>query len=207
MSLHDGDDQRIKSMLSFKNFETRKRKALRKLELALRQEKVDREIITLIELINSFSQWFTTSSCAGRLALLSKDGIRSKYGTTFWFKTHDPNDFPRVKEKLPSEFQGQLWLLVSPPMFHVAARTMEDALQLQLLARQARLGYSKIQSIKPSIIVEVLGTGMMSIPVGKDGMLLVNEDHLDYILELGRMMLSEDQRRMWKWHDLLRALK
>ncbi len=190
----------------FKGFEKRKKKAMEKLRQALTLNKVDAEVMPIINLLNSFPQWFTTSSCAGRLALLSKGGIRSKYDAAFWFKTHDPGVFHQVKRRLPRDFKGQLWLLVSPPMFHVAARTLKDALLLQQLARHARLGYTKIQSISPSIIVEVLGTGNMAIPIGQDGQIFISSLHLERVLELAAKMLAEDQARMWKWYDLLKEL-
>ncbi len=202
-----GDEFSLTSQLTFKYFEQKKKKALYKLGEALRRNKVDKEVIPLIDLINSFPQWFTTSSCAGRVALLSKEGVRSKYTATFWYKTHDPSEIQTMKECIPTEFDGQLWLLVSPPMFHVVARTLKDAHELQLMAKQARLGYSKIQSVKPSIVVEILGTGMLSLPIGQDGEIFVTESYLDYVLRIGEEMLREDQQRMWKWHDLLVQFK
>ncbi|RLF92142.1 hypothetical protein DRN82_00495, partial [Thermococci archaeon] len=53
-----------------KNFERAKKEALMSLEIALRRGEVDEDIIPLLEKINSMENYFTTSSCSGRISVM-----------------------------------------------------------------------------------------------------------------------------------------
>ena len=51
-------------------WETLRNKFLRDLERELLSGKVDEEIVRLLEIINSSEDFFTTSSCSGRIVLI-----------------------------------------------------------------------------------------------------------------------------------------
>jgi len=46
---------------------------MRKLERAKKNEEVDPEILSLLDFINSLPDFYTTSSCSGRICLLHDD--------------------------------------------------------------------------------------------------------------------------------------
>ncbi len=53
-----------------KNFDEQKDKAMEGLRKALKEGKVDEDIIPLLEKINSLENYFTTSSCSGRISVM-----------------------------------------------------------------------------------------------------------------------------------------
>ena len=65
-------------------FETEKRKALERLD----KEGADDDIAGLIELLNGFDDYFTTSSCSGRVVLISIPEIGAKEEAEFIAKWH-----------------------------------------------------------------------------------------------------------------------
>ncbi len=185
-------------------FKTRKIAALKKWTNAVDENKVDIEVIPLVELINGFDHYYTTSSCAGRLTIISKSAVRSKYHTDFIFKSHNPNELSIEKIGYPIEFkQKELWMLLEPPNFHIGAKNLDYAETMVKLALNSGLGKSKFQSISPGIVVEILGTGHMSLPLGFDGEMAVSKEYLKKVLKIASSMLEEEQIRLARFHEQL----
>ncbi len=185
-------------------FKTKKQAALKKWETAKKENKVDLEVVELVELINGFEQYYTTSSCAGRLIIISKSSVRNKYNTTFHFKSHSPSAITIENVGFPIEFeQNELWLLLEPPNFHVGCSDLENMLKLLNLSKKAGFGQSKIQSVKPTLTIEVLGTSRISLPIGNEKKMVVSQDYLEYILKAASSMLKEEQKRLEILQDFL----
>lgn len=183
-------------------FSRKKEIALDKLALALNENVVDIEIIDLINIINKFDEYYTTSSCAGRIVILSKDNFRGKYSAKFLFKTHSPlTSIDAIHDVLKMEFSGQLHYNVEPPTFHIAAKTLEGAIKIHDLAINSSLGYSMFKTIKKSIIVELRGTGQLQMPIGLNNKILINKDHLEFVFKLGNDILSSEQERIRTFQD------
>ncbi|RMG39872.1 MAG: hypothetical protein D6732_03725 [Methanobacteriota archaeon] len=188
-------------------FKTRKAAALQKWKRALENKQVDLEIIDLVEKINVLEDYYTTSSCAGRLTIISKEAVRSKYRTDFIYKTHNPSEMNLKKIGYPIRFnQKELWMLLEPPNFHVGARSFEKAIVLVKLAQQCGLGKSKYQSISPALVVEILGTGTLSLPLGKDGQMLVSQTYVEEVLRIASEMLMEEQKRLRRFEEKIDQL-
>ena len=178
-------------------FDEKKIIALTKLEEAIIENKVDVEVLELIHTVNKFDQYYTTSSCAGRFVLLSKDSFRGKYTSHFVYKTHSPplNKF-EIQNAMVQPFDSYLYINVEPPTFHIACKTLEDAINLHQLAIDSGIGYSMFKTIKKSIVVEIRGTGMLSIPVGFENKIFISDEYLDYIIKLSTEILLSEQTRL-----------
>jgi len=61
---------------------------MKKLEEHIREGKVDKEILHILNLINSLDNYFTTSSCAGRIVLIKIPEGLKKQENVFLFKSH-----------------------------------------------------------------------------------------------------------------------
>ena len=64
-------------------FDVEKKEILDKYHLSLDTGVVDTDIQMLNEIINRDKNWVTTSSCYGRIILISKQNLRSKYETKY----------------------------------------------------------------------------------------------------------------------------
>lgn len=187
------------------DFEIRKKRELLKYEENKAGGFVDPEVYELNDLINSLSSFYTTSSCAGRCIVISKKSARSKYRTTFHFKTHNPEEIPHIT-LLDYQFKDELWLMVEAANFHIKCKNLESAKILHQSALEAKLGYSKFQSVDNYPIVEIQGTTRLAIPVGIDGEITIKPQKIGSILNIAYELLLEEQERLSNWHTILTKL-
>lgn len=168
-----------------KNFDEQKEKAMESLRKALAENKVDEDIISLLEKINSLENYFTTSSCSGRISVMEMPHFGDKVNSVWLGKWHREVTVEEVFEAIGRHSKGQLWFLVRSPILHVGARTMEDAVKLLNLAISLGFKYSNIKSVShKKLLVEIRSTERMDVPLGADGELWVSEEYIEKIVNL-----------------------
>lgn len=178
-----------------KNFDERKARAMAGLRKALEEGKVDEDIIPLLEKINSLENYFTTSSCSGRISIMEMPEFGDKVNAEWLGKWHREVTLEEVLDAIGMHSKGQLWFLVRSPIIHVSARTMEDAVRLLNLAIGLGFKYSNIKSIShKKLLVEIRSTERMDVPLGENGELWVSREYIARIVEMGNA-----QVRRFKW--------
>ena len=177
-----------------KNFEEQKAKAMEGLRQALAENKVDKDIIALLDKINALENYFTTSSCSGRISVMEMPHFGDKVNSVWLGKWHREVTVEEVLEAVGRHSAGQLWFLVRSPILHVGARTIEDAVKLLNLAIGLGFKYSNIKSVSHrKLLVEIRSTERMDVPLGADGELWVSEDYIERIVAI-----ANDQVRRFK---------
>ncbi len=177
-----------------KNFEEQKERAVEGLKQALAEDKVDKDVIPLLERINALDSYFTTSSCSGRISVMEMPYFGDKVNSAWLGKWHREVTAEEVLEAIGKHRSGQLWFLVRSPILHVAARTMEDAVELLNLAIGLGFKYSNIKSVShKKLLVEIRSTERMDVPLGEDGELWVDEEYIERIIGI-----ANDQLRRFK---------
>ncbi len=131
---------------------------------------IDQKVAPLLEKINGMNDYYTTSSCSGRVYLWKGTGKKSE---TQWLKvSHELIDecFFQTDEK-----QELVWLRLEGFILHVAGRDLAAA---AVLLEKARRFYKKscILSASSKTIVEIRGSECMEMPLYKDGNLLFSGD-------------------------------
>ncbi|WP_258083246.1 tRNA(Phe) 7-((3-amino-3-carboxypropyl)-4-demethylwyosine(37)-N(4))-methyltransferase Taw3 [Thermococcus thermotolerans] len=177
-----------------KNFDEQKAKAMESLRKALAENKVDEDIVSLLEKINALENYFTTSSCSGRISVMEMPHFGDKVNSVWLGKWHRTVKVEEVLEAIGRHEKGQLWFLVRSPILHVGARTMEDAVKLLNLAIGLGFKYSNIKSVShKKLLVEIRSTERMDVPLGADGELWVSEEYIKRIVGI-----ANDQLRRFK---------
>ncbi|AFL95013.1 hypothetical protein CL1_0808 [Thermococcus cleftensis] len=177
-----------------KNFDEQKAKAMEGLRKALAENKVDEDIIPLLEKLNALENYFTTSSCSGRISVMEMPHFGDKVNSVWLGKWHREVNVGEVFDAIERHSSGQLWFLVRSPILHVGARTMEDAVRLLNLAIGLGFKYSNIKSVSHrKLLVEIRSTERMDVPLGEDGELWVSEDYIERIVAI-----ANDQLRRFK---------
>ena len=197
-------------------FEEQKKRALEKLRIG----GADEEVAGIIEKINGFEDFFTTSSCSGRIALISIPEIGAKREAKFIGKWHRPATKEAVLEaiKLKSKSSAgvsekeEVWLLSQSPILHVACRGLEKAKALLRIAIESGFKYSGIKAISNSkdngkVVVEIMSTERMDVPLGKDGVLFCSEAHIDFILSKSNFMLERGKEKLKRFYYGLEELE
>ncbi|MEM4327146.1 MAG: hypothetical protein QXZ13_03190, partial [Candidatus Diapherotrites archaeon] len=96
-------------------------------ETALRQGKVDPQIVSLCEFVKSTKNYFTSSSCSGRILLIEKLGVR-KIDNFFHRKWHREISKSELLEALDVQTSGELWFRVDPFILHLGCADLESAI-------------------------------------------------------------------------------
>ncbi|MCD6222157.1 MAG: hypothetical protein J7K12_00520, partial [Thermoplasmata archaeon] len=167
-----------------KQFLRGKETAMNKLHSAMYQKKVDEKAIPIIEKLNEMADFFTTSSCSGRIALLEIPLPGRKRKAKFLGKWHHEISMEDVEKALGKAKNGELWFLVQSPIFHVFTISLKNAKALLHAAIQSGFKYSSIKSINGKVMVEILSTEKMDVPIGKDGKIFVSKEYLSLLTEI-----------------------
>ncbi len=172
-------------------------KHLEKYEEAKRSGAVDPPIVPLLDAINSREDYVTTSSCSGRITLLSASRSERKGETFFYRKWHRPVLFEELWGAI-REYSGggRLLLKLDPFILHVGARDLDAALSLLHVARGAGVKIAGIQSADGTKVhVELRGIDSVSLPVW-DGSVLVSEDYVRYMTKYLNWKILRNQERL-----------
>ncbi|UCH87947.1 MAG: hypothetical protein JSV49_06665 [Thermoplasmata archaeon] len=167
---------------------------------------IDEHIIEILKLINSSENYYTTSSCSGRIQLIVLPKLGDKPGSRILGKWHDIIEYEELDAALKSwDGKDILMLLVQSPVIHAVCSDLESALILRNIGSASGFKYSTIRSIQSgkeegelqkNIIVEILSTERMDVPLGNKGKLYPEEDYLRYILELAAMCMERSRGKL-----------
>ena len=192
-------------------FEEQKKRALEKLRIG----GADEEVAGIIEKINSSEDFFTTSSCSGRIVLISIPEIGAKRAAKFVGKWHRP---PVSREEVQEAIKlkggegitegREIWLLSQSPILHVACRDLEKAKALLRIAIESGFKYSGIKAISKDgkVVVEIVSTERMDVPLGKDGVMFCSEGYMDFILSKANFMLERGKGKLKRFYFGLEEL-
>ncbi len=174
-----------------------RREALEKYERAKREGKVDDDIISLLNEINSSLHYYTTSSCSGRIILIQLPEIGDKINSEIIGKWHRKVEFSEILERLKNYKEGYLFLLVQSSIIHVVCENLEYANKLLEIARNCGFKYSSIKSIKKGrFLVEILSSENLHIPLGEEGKIRVNKEDLEFFIRTSNIILERIKRKL-----------
>ncbi len=182
-------------------FEREKKQSLRKIDKSSAGV-IDRAILPLVNKMNRYNDYYTTSSCAGRIVLVKETG--EKQENAFLFKKHEKTGFEEIREALISaadRYNGKIYLRMEPCILHVACGDFDKAVSLVDKARQA--GWKKSGIISKRNIVEMLSTEIFSAIVANKGKVLVSEDYLKIIINECNQKLIQTRAKIKKMEGVI----
>ncbi|XP_029473897.1 tRNA wybutosine-synthesizing protein 3 homolog isoform X2 [Rhinatrema bivittatum] len=140
-----------------------------------RKGNVDADIVSLVRFINERDPFFTTSSCSGRVTLI--DGCS--------------HDF-EVKKKNCS------WLLVT----HQKCQK-DDVHSVALNAGFRNSGITVGK--KGKTVMAVRSTHGLEVPLSRMGKLLVNEEYIEFVVQIANGKLEENTKRIERFYSCLQS--
>ncbi|WP_297090088.1 hypothetical protein [Thermococcus sp.] len=190
-----------------KNFDEQKARAMAGLRKALEEGKVDGDIIPLLDKINSLENYFTTSSCSGRISVMEMPDFGDKVNSVWLGKWHREVSVEEVLEAIGRHEKGQLWFLVRSPILHVGARTMEDAVRLLNLTIGLGFKYSNIKSVShKKLLVEIRSTERMDVPLGEGGELWIDEEYVERIVDLANAQVRRFKGKLKRLEEEMKGI-
>jgi len=175
-----------------------KETAMKKLKKALTQDMVDEKIISLLDIINQSDEFYTSSSCAGRIVLLQIPEIGDKKNAMFLGKWHRTIESPELLSAVKKAKKGQLWLLAQSPIIHITAKTSLDAEKMLKTAISCGFKNSNLKSIGKKTVLEICSTERLDAPIGKNATLFCNDEHLTLLIDISNDVIKKSNFKLAK---------
>jgi len=160
-------------------FQKRKKDILSKLDKSSKHS-WDKKIISLCEKINKNKDYYTTSSCSGRV-VLNKDLDKKEPGVFLWV-SHEQIKLEKLKEVLVG-LHGNVIFKQEPVILHVACKTLKNAQEIVDKAKLVGFKRSGIIASKSRFVCELLSTEKLELPVIENNKLLVSDSFLKIIIK------------------------
>ncbi len=201
-------------MSNIYNFLSEKQKAMAELESAMAKGGVDNKVLSILKIINSHHDYYSNSSCSGRVILIALARPGAKSESEMLVRWHDGITLDELLLAIKKWDKHQyLYFLAQPPIFHITTHDINSAIKLRNLGEAAGLKYSTIRSIKTfkrtgelRIIVELLGTERLNVPLGVDGMVFVDNKYLELLVKLASDVLSDSNKKIKRLEEILRKM-
>lgn len=168
---------------------------------------VDEEAIPIIDAFNAKENYYTTSSCSGRISLFYEAESGRKDESGWLFVKHGTTKIEELKEALVLPLpQETVWFRQETPIFHVACRTDADAKKLLELCRNLGFKHSGIIGASRRVMVEIYFNNKMDVPISGGGVLFVNEKFVKFLLKKANARFKKNQKLLKKFEKGINKL-
>lgn len=181
-------------------FQKRKKDILSKLDKSSKKS-WDEKIISLCERINSLENFYTTSSCSGRIVLIV-DNTKKTSGL-FVKVWHEQISFEELKNALNEIKNKKVIFKQEPVIIHIACDDLEKSLDFLKKARSVGFKRGGIISGGNRFVLELIGTEKLEFPIIENGKILVEEKFLKLIVKKSNENLKKSWNRVNKLKKIL----
>lgn len=188
------------------NFEKEKKDCLNKIDKS-KKGSIDKRIKELVDLINSLKDYYTTSSCSGRILLIKKPKSGKKCDVDFLFASHNKVSSEEIKSYLKNIPEQDLWFRQESMILHVACRTIENAQKILDLSNRTGFKHSGIITTRKKIVVEIIGSEQFDTIIAKHGKVFVGDKYLRLLVDEANKKLEINSRKIKKFYKLVESLK
>jgi len=182
------------------NFENEKKQCLEKIDKSKKQS-VDKGVKDVVDFLNSLDDYYTTSSCSGRIMLIEKPETGKKNDAEWLFVSHDKVD---ANEVFAAVKGNNAWFKQEGAILHVCCRTMDAAEKLLSIVRENGFKRSGLINFKKRIIVELMSTEQVEAPVIVEGKKAVHDDYISILADSANKNMEKNMKRI---EELYKALK
>lgn len=169
---------------------------------------VDKDIKHVVSLLNSCQEYFTTSSCSGRIILIDADSQSSdvqKQNCVWLFASHEKCSFDDLVSALNGSI-GDAVLKFEPFVLHVQCRKLEDAQLLHSVAVNSGFRNSGLTVGKTGkTIAAVRSTHGLEVPLSHEGKLLVDHEYVRFLTQIANQKMEENLRRIQRFYENLQS--
>jgi tRNA wybutosine-synthesizing protein 3 len=198
-------------------FQKHKRDFLGKRDKSIKSS-VDKKIRDIINIINKNENYYTTSSCSGRILLLIP-GKRKKE-TKWIYVSHDRikidesniNNIKKMINKNIKNYKKQnkkidIFLKQESFILHVCCKDIESAKALIKITNKIGVRRSGIVSIDKNnekIIMEIIGSEHFETMIVKNNNVIVDDDYFKIIINEANNRLNNNNKKLKELHKTLK---
>ncbi|XP_072296547.1 tRNA wybutosine-synthesizing protein 3 homolog [Eucyclogobius newberryi] len=168
---------------------------------------VDQDVAGLVRLLSGSAQYFTTSSCSGRVILI--DGSAEsrdvqKQNCQWLFVSHQKCTSQQLSDAV-GRSSGDAVLKFEPFVLHVQCRRLDDAQLMHSVAINSGFRNSGLTVGKTGkIISAVRSTHGLEVPLTHRGTPLVTPDYINFLCQICNQKMKENLRRIHRFDENLR---
>jgi len=185
-------------------FDKQKRLVLQEVEAAFdnsRKGSVDALILDFLSQLNGHPDFFSLSSCSGRISVISNRDLRSdssvrKKGCTWLHISHEAVETETIWKAVENrDGAAAVTLKFEPFILHVQCRDLEAAKRLHTLSLEAGYRNSGLTLGKSGkITLAVRSTHGLEVPLtDPEGNLLVDRRYIDFVVGEANRKLGENE--------------
>ena len=184
------------------HFIFRKNNQLKKTDKSLKQN-WDKKIANLCELINKTENYYTTSSCSGRILMLIDS--KEKRDDLFIKVWHDELTLNELKKALSNiKTKEIIYFKQEPCILHIACRDIKDAQKMIDLGILAGWKRSSFISSRKRFVVELNATEKIEFPILNHGKILVKDDFLKIVVSEANKKLKTSWEKIKRLEKLIK---
>ncbi|XP_034558840.1 tRNA wybutosine-synthesizing protein 3 homolog [Notolabrus celidotus] len=190
-----------------KTFSQWKKQCLGKLDLS-KKSSVDEGIEHVVSLLNCCEEFFTTSSCSGRIILI--DGVPEgsgvqKQNCVWLFVSHQKCKPEELMSGL-ARSSADAVLKFEPFVLHVQCRQLKDAQLVHSVAVNSGFRNSGLTVGKTGkILTAVRSTHGLEVPLSRNGVLLVDHEYISFLAKIANEKMEENVRRIQRFYQNLQS--
>ncbi|XP_038154702.1 tRNA wybutosine-synthesizing protein 3 homolog [Cyprinodon tularosa] len=173
-----------------------------------RKGSVDEDIRSVVSLLNGCEQFFTTSSCSGRIIVIDGaacSGDVHKQDCVWLLVSHQKCSSEDVMCALSRSSRDAV-LKFEPFVLHVRCRRLEDAQLVHSAAVNSGFRNSGITVGRTGkIISAVRSTHGLEVPLSHEGRLLVDDDYIRFLTQTANQKMEENLRRIQRFYQNLQS--
>ena len=169
----------------------------KKLQEAIDGKKIDPLMIDLAKHIASSKNYFSTSSCSGRIILLQINDAEDKQPEGFFRKWHSQVKAEEVWEALQEKTEKNIWFKQEPFVLVIGSQDFEHAKTIIEICKELgikRCGISFFEEGK--VLLEVFGSQGMSFMVKKKNKLLILEEMMKEQVEIANQKWKKNDEKL-----------
>lgn len=160
--------------------------------------RMDSDFIPLCDYITATKNYFTTSSCAGRISLIGLGKKEIKQESSFYRKWHRTVKPEEVLQAVKKYDGAVLWFKQEPLILHLGTNNLQNAKKILFLCEKVGIKRAGIKVAKDGkYIAEILGTQSINTPI-KEGKLTANDEYLKYLIKKANQKFKKNQELIEK---------
>ena len=189
-----------------KKFEMIKQNAAETLHTAIREKKIDPLMISISKHVEKTKNYFTTSTCSGRITLMDLNEDESKKENVFYRKWHRKVKMEEVWKAIEDySTNGNVWLRQDAFVYVIGTNTWENAEKIIRACQEAgvkRYGVHHFEEEK--ILMEIFGTQNMSIPLITKGKILIEKKHVKEWVKIANQKWTRNENKRKQFEKVLK---
>ena len=158
----------------------------------------------IVNEINSKKDYYTTSSCSGRIVLLEMK-FRKKNQCSWIFTKHGKATFIEIAKSLKINKKiNKIWLKQEPVILHVRCKNLDSAKKLLDVSRKIFKRAGIISLSDKKIVIEIIGSDRLETIIA-DKNFVADEKYVKQLVKYANKNFEENKRKIQVFLGIVRG--